>query len=168
MPGDDAQSEQFDRLMERMEQAGIEHYEISNFARPGHHSRHNTSYWQGVPYLGIGPSAHSYNGLVRRWNVANNARYASAIREGNPFWEQEVLNAAQRTNERLLTGLRTAAGVNTELLEVDALARNAVHLQRHQDAGLVTLHAGHLVLTRAGRHFADRIASDLFVTDDDR
>lgn len=79
MPGDADQSAQFDRLMERMEPAGLEHYEISNFGRPGHHSRHNTSYWEGVPYLGVGPSAHSFDGKKRRWNIANNARYAKAI-----------------------------------------------------------------------------------------
>ena len=125
MPGDGDQSAQFDRLMERMETAGLEHYEISNFGGPGHHARHNTSYWEGVPYLGIGPSAHSFDGVTRRWNVANNAAYVRAVREGVPY-------------------------------------------QRHVAGGLLHVYEGRLVLTRAGRHFADRIASDLFVTDDDR
>jgi coproporphyrinogen III oxidase-like Fe-S oxidoreductase len=82
MPEDSDQSAQFDRLMERMEQAGLVHYEISNFGLPGHFSRHNTSYWEGVHYLGIGPSAHSYDGATRRWNVANNMRYAKALEAG--------------------------------------------------------------------------------------
>ena len=89
----------------RMDAAGLDHYEISNFGMPGHWSRHNTSYWQGVHYLGIGPSAHSYNGHARRWNVANNARYIKGITEGTTYWEEESLTAAQRTNEALLARL---------------------------------------------------------------
>lgn len=168
MPVDQDQSAQFDRTIERMELAGLEHYEISNFGRPGHHARHNTSYWEGVPYLGIGPSAHSFNGITRRWNVANNAVYARSVREGLPFHGSETLTPAQRTNERLMTGLRTAKGVDPAKLEVDALRINAADLQRHMANGLLDMRDGRLVLTRAGRHFADRIASDLFITDDDR
>lgn len=168
MPGDDAQSGQFDRLMERMDAAGLDHYEISNFGRPGHYSRHNTSYWEGVPYLGIGPSAHSFNGSTRRWNVANNAAYVKALKEGTSYWESEELTPAQRTNERLMTGLRTAKGVDIARLEVDALRVNSSAVQRHVSNGSMSIVDGRLVLSRAGRHFADRIASDLFVTDDDR
>lgn len=168
MPGDDAQSAQFDRLMERMELAGLVHYEISNFGLPGHFSHHNTSYWEGVPYLGIGPSAHSYDGSRRRWNVANNARYIAALLEGTPYWEEELLTPAQRTNELLLAGLRTIAGVRIEQLELDALALNRKAAEAHMQRGHLLVKDGRLVLSKAGRHFADRIASDLFVTDDDR
>ena len=168
MPGDDAQSDQLDRLMERMERAGLDHYEISNFGRPGHYARHNSAYWEGTPYLGIGPSAHSFSGHVRRWNVASNTRYVRAIQEGKHYWESEELTAAQRTNERLLTGLRTAVGVALDRLEIDVLARNPSAVQRHVSNGHLFLHEGRLVLSKAGRHFADRIASDLFITDDDR
>jgi len=166
MPGDDDQSAQFDRLMERMETAGLDHYEISNFGKPGHHSRHNTAYWEGVPYLGIGPSAHSFNGTTRRWNVSNNARYIKALDEGTRYWEQEILTAAQRTNEALLTGLRTSAGVAVERLEMDAIGRNSSAVERYVSSGHLVLGGGRLVLTKAGRHFADRIAADLFVSDD--
>ncbi|MBL7940481.1 MAG: radical SAM family heme chaperone HemW [Flavobacteriales bacterium] len=168
MSEDDDQSAQFDRLMERMAAAGLEHYEISNFGRPGHHSRHNTSYWEGVPYLGIGPSAHSFDGVSRRWNVANNAAYVKAVKEGAPYWESEKLSPAQRTNERLMTGLRTSRGVDLDKLEVDALGINSSVFQTHVSKGYINVVDGRLVLTRAGRHFADRIASDLFVTDHDR
>lgn len=168
MPGDDAQSAQFDRLMERMDAAGLDHYEISNFGKSGHYSRHNTSYWEGVSYLGIGPSAHSFNGTTRRWNVANNAAYMKALKEGASYWESETLTPAQRTNERLMTGLRTAKGVDIAKLEVDALRVNSSAVQRHVSNGSMSIVDGRLVLSRAGRHFADRIASDLFVTDDDR
>lgn len=168
MPEDDAQSAQFDRLMERMDAAGLDHYEISNFGKTGHYSRHNTSYWEGVPYVGIGPSAHSFDGTTRRWNVANNAGYAKALQEGSTYWESETLSPAQRTNERLMTGLRTAKGVELARLEVDALRINSSAFQRHVSNGSMHVAEGRLVLSRAGRHFADRIASDLFVTDDDR
>ena len=151
-----------------MDQAGLDHYEISNFGRPGHNSRHNTSYWEGTPYLGIGPSAHSFDGTTRRWNVANNAAYTKALHAGTPYWESETLTPAQRTNERLMTGLRTARGVDLSKLEVDALRVNSSAFQRHVSNGQLSVVEGRLVLSRAGRHFADRIASDLFVTDDDR
>jgi oxygen-independent coproporphyrinogen-3 oxidase len=168
MPEDADQSAQFDRLMERMEQAGLVHYEISNFGLPGHFSRHNTSYWEGVHYLGIGPSAHSYDGATRRWNVANNMRYAKALEAGDGFWESETLSPAQRTNELLLTGLRTIAGVPLHKLEMDALALNRSSYELYLAKGLLLVQDGRLVLTKAGRHFADRIASDLFVSADDR
>jgi oxygen-independent coproporphyrinogen-3 oxidase len=168
MPEDADQSAQFDRLMERMDQAGLVHYEISNFGLPGHFSRHNTSYWEGVHYLGIGPSAHSYDGATRRWNVANNMRYSAAWESGDPLWESETLTPEQRTNELLLTGLRTIAGVPLHRLELDALALNRSSYERHVANGLLSVQDGRLVLTKAGRHFADRIASDLFVSADDR
>ncbi|MCB9182680.1 MAG: radical SAM family heme chaperone HemW [Flavobacteriales bacterium] len=168
MPGDEAQSAQFDHLMVRMERAGLEHYEISNFGRPGHHARHNSSYWEGVSYLGIGPSAHSYDGLNRRWNVANNARYTKAVTGGEPYWEEERLTPAQRTNERLLTGLRTSKGVELAQLELDPLRLQPKAVERWTASGHLLQADGRLVLTKAGRHFADRIASDLFVDDDDR
>ncbi|MCW5900070.1 MAG: radical SAM family heme chaperone HemW [Flavobacteriales bacterium] len=168
MPDDVDQSAQFDRLMDRMAQAGLEQYEISNFGRAGHRSRHNAAYWEGVPYLGAGPSAHSYDGRSRRWNLAHNLRYAQAIERGDPWWDEEELTPAKRTNELLMTGLRTIAGVRTDQLEIDALRVNKGLLRKHLDQGNLTLEGGRLALTRAGRHHADRIASDLFVTDDDR
>lgn len=166
MPADDDQSAQFDRTMERMEAVGLDHYEISNFGKPGHWSRHNNAYWEGVPYLGIGPSAHSFNGQERRWNVANNAKYIAAMSKGEGFSEREVLTAAQRTNEALLTGLRMSAGVPIARLEVDAIGRNSSAVERYVSSGQLLLVDGRLVLTKAGRHFADRIAADLFVSDD--
>lgn len=168
MPGDGDQSAQFDLLMERMEKAGLHHYEISNFCRTGHHSRHNSAYWEGHAYLGIGPSAHSFNGATRRWNVANNAVYTRAVQRAEGYWETETLTAVQRTNERLMTGLRTARGVDIAELEVDVLRINSSAVQRYVSNGSLGIVGGRLVLSRAGRHFADRIASDLFVTDDDR
>jgi len=168
MPEDVDQSAQFDHLIERMEKAGLVHYEISNFGLPGHFSRHNNSYWEGVPYLGIGPAAHSYNGTHRRWNVANNTAYTKAVFKGDAYWSGEELTPAQRTNERLMTGLRTMKGVDIATLEIDALAINSSAVNSYVSKGQLVVSNGRLVLSRAGRHFADRIASDLFVTDHDR
>ena len=89
---DEQQSaEQFIVLMDAMQTHGFEHYEISNFCKPGHYSRHNSNYWKGVKYLGIGPSAHSYNGETRQWNVANNAKYMQSLEKGKISNETEVL-----------------------------------------------------------------------------
>jgi oxygen-independent coproporphyrinogen-3 oxidase len=165
---DEHQSEQFQHLIGRMEQAGLEQYEISNFGREGHFAVHNTNYWRGVPYLGIGPSAHSFNGHQRSWNVAHNARYAEGVSSGNGYRETETLTPAQRVNERLLTGLRTMWGVDLSRLERDVVGENAATVERYVREGLL-LHADRcLVLTRSGKNFADRIASDLFITDHDR
>lgn len=160
---DGQQAEQFQHLMARMEAAGLLQYEISNFGREGHFARHNTAYWQGTPYLGIGPSAHSYLHGKRRWNVAHNTRYVKGLAEGHPYWEEEVLTPAQRTNEQLLTGLRTMWGVALDTLPMDVRKESRAELERHLATGHLLLQEGHLVLSRAGRNFADRIASDLFI-----
>jgi oxygen-independent coproporphyrinogen III oxidase len=120
--GDETQAQHFDHLIARMERAGLVQYEISNFGREGHFAVHNSNYWKGVPYLGIGPSAHSFDGRARRWNVANNTRYCTAIDKNEPYWEHEVLTPAQRVNERIMTGLRTMWGVDLLSLGDDLLA----------------------------------------------
>jgi oxygen-independent coproporphyrinogen-3 oxidase len=163
LPGDDAQSTQFTRLIERMEEAGFEQYEISNFARDGHRSRHNSSYWAGVPYVGIGPSAHSYNGTTRRWNIANNARYVKAVGEGTSYWTEESLTPTDRVNEALMTGLRTVEGVDLAMLGEDFLELHRSYIDALVSKGHGQLTGTRLALTKAGRHFADRIASDLFL-----
>ena len=167
MPDDTAQAGQFDHLVARMEQAGLIPYEISNFGREGHIAVHNTNYWKGVPYIGIGPSAHSFDGSRRRWNVANNAVYLKAVPEGTPYFEEEMLTTAQRVNERLLTGLRTIWGVDLRTLGDDIRTRERATLDKYMDQGDILLADDRLVLTLKGRRFADRIASDLFLLDDD-
>lgn len=162
VPDDGDQAEQFEHLVDRMTAAGFQHYEISNFGRPGHLAVHNANYWKGVPYIGIGPSAHSFDGKVRRWNIANNARYAAAIEGGGTYWEEEHLTDAQQVNERIMTGLRTSWGVDLGALGVDLLALEAATIARYVEKGDVLVHEGRLLLTRQGRRIADRIASDLF------
>lgn len=164
IPPDDAdQSAQFDRLMERMQAAGLVHYEISNFGREGHFAVHNSSYWKGVPYVGIGPSAHSFDGGKRRWNLANNARYVKAVATGETFWEQEELSLAQQVNERIMTGLRTIWGVDLANLGIDLRAVEGATIQRYVDSGDLFVRDERLFLTSQGRRYADRIASDLFM-----
>lgn len=163
LPDDGQQAAQFQHLMDRMARAGLVQYEISNFGREGHFAKHNTSYWQGVPYLGIGPSAHSYNGMQRRWNMANNVRYADRVQQGTVYWEEETLTENQHINERVLTGLRTIWGVDLAALGKGFREANEAVIQRYLALDELALHNGHLILTQKGKNFADRIASDLFL-----
>ena len=127
----DDQARQFLLLTELLEQAGYEHYEISNFARPGFRSRHNSSYWQGVPYLGLGPSAHSYANGKRQWNIASNIRYIESIRAGEIPFEEELLTTTQQYNEYIMTALRTLEGINfAEVTRRFGLNRSAALLRQ--------------------------------------
>lgn len=158
------QARQFLLLMDWMATAGYEHYEISNFARPGHRSRHNSAYWQGKKYLGLGPSAHSYDGLSREWNVANNAKY---IAEPGLVSEREVLTADQQLNEYIMISLRTAEGIDlVTLAERFGPRRTEELLQRAEkyiSGAKLKLVAESLRLTREGKLLADGIAADLFI-----
>ena len=161
--GDAEQAEEFEHGIGKLASAGLVQYEISNFGREGHFAKHNTSYWQGVPYLGIGPSAHSYNGAQRRWNVANNVRYADGVERGTAYWEEETLTDNQRINERVLTGLRTMWGVELEPLGEGFRRANEAVVQRYLALKELEMRNGRLILTPKGKNFADRIASDLFL-----
>lgn len=160
----DKQSEQFLLLMEWLEAAGYEHYEISNFAKPGLRSRHNSSYWQGKKYLGIGPSAHSFDGQCRQWNISNNNQYIQSINQGIVPFEKEVLTPLQQTNEYIMTSLRTSEGLDIskvdkdkrKLLETTAGKYTARHLLEHK--------GDRYILTKQGKLLADGIAADLFFT----
>lgn len=161
----DKQSEQFLLLMEWLAAAGFDHYEISNFAKPGFRSQHNSSYWQGKKYLGLGPSAHSFNGIERQWNVANNNIYISAINENRIPAEIEVLTDTQRINEYIMTSLRTIEGLNfeniafTELITKEELLKKS---KRFINSGLMNMQNETLTLTKEGKLLADGIAADLF------
>ncbi|GAB4016800.1 radical SAM family heme chaperone HemW [Spirosoma koreense] len=167
-PADEALAAgQFEALTKVLTGAGYEHYEISNFARPGQYARHNTAYWQRRPYLGIGPSAHSYNGYSRQYNIANNARYIADIRQENLPVTVEQLTTADQVNEYLLTGLRTQWGcslaeLNT-LLGDDFTRTQAMDLKAMYAAGWLTNDGTHIRLSEAGKLFADRVAATLFV-----
>ena len=158
------QARQFLLLMDWMAAAGYEHYEISNFARPGRRSRHNSAYWQGKRYLGLGPSAHSYNGVSREWNIANNARY---IAEPGLVAEKEVLTPEQQLNEFIMISLRMGEGIDLATLAQRFGAAHAEDLLRRAEryirATTLRSDSGRLQLTKEGKLLADGIAADLFV-----
>ncbi len=156
------QSEQFLLLMQWMEEAGYEHYEISNFSRPGWRSRHNSSYWSGKKYLGIGPSAHSFNGTERQWNISNNKIYIESINKGIIAFEKEILTPVQKLNEYIMTSLRTMEGLKLERLdEIDTGKLKAVS-RKFIDSGLMRSENNSLILTKEGKLLADGIAAKLF------
>jgi oxygen-independent coproporphyrinogen III oxidase len=161
------QSAQFLLLMQWMSDAGFEHYEISNFALPGKQSRHNTSYWQGKTYLGIGPAAHSFNGQSRQLNIANNALYIKSIEQHIVPFEVETLTAKQKFNEYVMTALRTSKGIDLTLVLEKFGKPPFEYIVKHAQPFVQTkkvLSANkHLLLTNEGKLFADGIASDLFM-----
>jgi len=158
----DKQSEQFLSLMQWMEEAGYEHYEISNFAKPGFRSRHNSSYWKGEKYLGIGPSAHSFDGLSRQWNISNNNIYIDSVKKEIIPHEKEILTATQHLNEYIMTSLRTWEGLDLKKVE-DAIDNELRAVSRKFiERGLMTEESDHLKLTREGKLLADGIAAELF------
>ncbi len=166
-PDPDRQARQFLMLIDILERVGYAHYEISNFSLPGMRSRHNSSYWSGIPYVGIGPSAHSFDGEKRSWNIAQNAGYIQAIERGHIPSEAEQLTPDQRRNEYVMTRLRTMEGINMAFLASswgDA-SLQAIHTaaREHIARGHVLVRDNHLLLSREGKLFADRIAADLFV-----
>lgn len=162
------QAIQFLLLMNQLKGYGYEHYEISNFAKPGFRSRHNSSYWQGKSYLGLGPSAHSYNGHTRKWNIANNALYIQSIRQGTIPSEEEILSLQQQLNEFIMISLRTAEGLDLEILEKKFSPPQRLKLEKdvskYIELGQVERINASLRLTDAGKLFADGISADLFVT----
>ncbi len=160
------QARQFLLAMDRLQEAGYEHYEISNWALPGQYSRHNRSYWEGVPYYGFGPSAHAFDGSRRRWNVANNAAYIRALAGGELPFEEEVLTAEQQFNEYIMTALRTDAGISLSRLEKEFGPEKLRHTEAAAAAwlshGQLKQEDGRLILTREGKLFADGISAGLF------
>lgn len=162
---DDEQAKQFLRLMEITSGAGFEHYEISNFARPGFRSKHNSSYWQSKPYIGIGPSAHSFDGNRRSWNISNNMLYMKGIEEGKRNFEVEELTGKDRFNELLLTGLRTVEGVSIrQLNEITGIPESFwMELEKFSDTNWIETSEERLILTKEGRLRADHIAASLFL-----
>jgi oxygen-independent coproporphyrinogen-3 oxidase len=170
-PVDDAQAaRQLEYLMQRLAAAGYEHYEISNFAKPGRYSRHNTSYWTGEPYLGIGPSAHSFNGVSRQWNVANNARYIRALEPESPDWEAlfelETLTPEQRYNEYVMTSLRTQWGCDLARIRGIGAGFEAYFLSEVSpflEDGSVWRSGEVFFLTQKGKFVGDYVASELFL-----
>lgn len=164
---EDFASEQFRILVDTLETAGYEQYEISNFCRDGRYSRHNSSYWKRHEYLGVGPSAHSYNGVSRQYNVVNNAAYLKAIGTGKVPADYELLSKEDQLNDYLLTGLRTKWGCDiaeiNKLVGESWLIDNQQTIDKYISQKVLQLHKQTLIITKEGKLFADRIASDLFM-----
>lgn len=163
----DKQSEQFLLLIQWLEEAGYEHYEISNFALPGRRSKHNSSYWQGKKYLGLGPSAHSFDGKSRQWNVVNNNTYINSLKKDALVFEKEILSEKQEMNEYIMTSLRTTEGLDLSFIESKFGTGNKNRLltasHRYIDSQkMILTESCCLQLTKEGKLFADGIASDLF------
>ena len=162
------QARHFELLMDWMKEGHYEHYEISNFAKPGFRSRHNSSYWQGKPYLGLGPSAHSFNGTSRQWNVANNALYIQSLSKGLVPFDTEVLTTEQQLNEYIMTSLRTMEGISLQKVKQNFGKDKSEYLiktaQPHLNHLHLTLEDDYLKTTTEGKLLADGIAADLFVS----
>ncbi|MBX3242719.1 MAG: radical SAM family heme chaperone HemW [Chitinophagaceae bacterium] len=160
------QSRQFLQLIQWLTGNGYEHYEISNFSLPGKRSRHNSSYWQGKPYYGLGPSAHSFDGInIRYWNIANNSVYIRSLHKNMIPFEKEILTPTQRVNEYIMTALRTSEGINLQLVEekFGTELKNKITWQAARfDATKLILQNDFLKLTDEGKLFADGIAADMF------
>jgi oxygen-independent coproporphyrinogen-3 oxidase len=163
---DDLAQEQFHILIEKLEEAGFIHYELSNFGKPDYFSKNNSAYWQGKTYLGIGPSAHSFNGKERGWNVRNNSKYIKSLEQNILPIETETLSITDKYNEYVMTGLRTVWGVSLDKVELDFGLNYKKYLleqsQKHINEHLLYLDDGKLRVTKKGKFLSDGIASDLF------
>ena len=161
--------QQFEMLMQFAKQEELKHYEISNFAKKGFMAKHNSSYWKGDSYLGLGPSAHSFDHNKRQWNVANNSRYIKAINQGVPLIEEEILSEKEQFNEYIMVSLRTIWGANLDLIELrfsDFLVDYFnFSVKKWTKSGEIEQNGKIFELTQKGKILADRITSDLFYVD---
>lgn len=157
----------FNMLMDDLSEAGYEHYEVSNFCKPGFRSRHNSSYWEGVNYLGLGPSAHSYDGISREWNVRSIQKYIEGIKNDVPVVEKETLSVVERYNDLVITRLRTQEGIRLADVEavfgVEVLSYLLRQANKHQLLGHVNMEGDRLFLTRRGLFVSDGVMVDLMM-----
>ena len=157
----------YDVLVERTKANGFEHYEISNFAKEGCRSRHNSIYWKDVKYLGLGPSAHSYDGNSRQWNVSNLTKYIQLVGNSEEYYEKEILTLDDKFNEYVMTSLRTSWGCDVEKIERDYGKSYSSHflknVKKYLGAGEMLKDVNTYKLTDEGMLFADGIAAELFV-----
>lgn len=164
---DEQAQEQFHILVEMLGAEGFVNYEISNFGKPDYFSKNNTAYWLGKTYLGVGPSAHSFDGKHRSWNIRNNPTYIKSIEEGVLPMEIETLSTTDRYNEYVMTGLRTIWGVDLGRIALefgeDYLKYLKQQAAKFLEQGLLVLEGGKLLTTKKGKFLADGIASDLFM-----
>lgn len=164
---DDVAQEHFNILLEQMEANGFVNYETSNFGKPNYFSKNNTAYWLGKKYIGIGPSAHSYDGIRRAWNINNNAKYLKAISNKQLPMEEEILSTTDRYNEYVMTGLRTIWGISLDRIQTEfgknyhqyLLEQSEIYIEEH----LIFIENNSLFTTKKGKFLADGIAANLFM-----
>ncbi len=163
------QADRFEALVAMTDNAGYHHYEISNFSLPGYESKHNSAYWEGISYLGLGPSAHSYNGSIRKWNISNNIKYIEGINNNIPLIEEEILSSNNKINEYCMTAIRRSKGIEkNKLFEmggqalVDTMSK---FIQPHIERKNIIEDENSWRLTNEGKFFADGIAASLFLID---
>jgi oxygen-independent coproporphyrinogen-3 oxidase len=163
------QARHFFQLQQWISEAGYEAYEISNYSLPGYRSRHNSSYWQGKTYLGLGPSAHSFNGSSRQWNISNNSLYLQKLEEGILPFDIEILTKTQQLNEYIMTSLRTIEGIALNTVTENWGASTELELmktaQKHIERNHLIVKNNYLQLTLSAKFLADGIAADLFGED---
>ncbi len=165
---DEKSSDLFLEMIDRLEKSSFIHYEISNFAKEGYFSKHNSNYWKGEHYIGLGPSAHSFDGTSRQWNVSNNNLYIKHIEEkSQAYFEKEILTETERFNEYILTSLRTIWGIDLNYLKTnfnsDFIRMFSSKIQEFIKQETVTVKDNTYTLTEKGKLLADKIASELFV-----
>jgi oxygen-independent coproporphyrinogen-3 oxidase len=157
----------FNHLIEKSEKAGFIHYEISNFGKPGYFSKHNTNYWKQVNYLGIGPSAHSFNGYSRQWNISDVKGYIKSINSGKSFFEREELDNRTRFNEYIMTSLRTMWGIDLDyverLFEKEGYDYVVNLSGKFKDYGLMKKEGQYLILTNQGKMISDNIIAEFMM-----
>lgn len=167
LPDNDEQAEQMEMIMELMDNHGYIQYEVSNFCKPGYESRHNSAYWKGVPYLGIGPSAHSFDGTNRWFNINNNSRYLKSIARKEIPRTMEFLTSKDRLNDYILTSIRTIDGCDLTFVKeqwhLDLREHNTSLIDRWIEMNYLTFQENKLALTKEGRLIADEIAYQLFL-----
>ena len=168
-PPEEVSSGQFEILRQRMQEAGFDHYEISNFARDEKRSEHNMLYWSGDPYMGVGPSAHSFDGNRRRWNVASIRKYTESIHAGEPFWEEELLTTTDRYHDYLITALRTRWGVDLQTMEKEFGGSYADYFEKRSapflESGALVRMGRRLVIPAERWLITDHILRELFFDD---
>ena len=164
---DDLAQQHFHILIDKLQENGFVHYELSNFGKENYFSKNNTAYWLGKKYIGIGPSAHSYNGESRSWNIANNSLYLKAIAENKLPSETEILSKTDQYNEYIMTGLRTIWGVSLERIETEFGTKYLEYLyqqaEKYISDNLLEIENNVLKITKKGKFLSDGIASDLFL-----
>ncbi|MDG1384902.1 MAG: radical SAM family heme chaperone HemW [Flavobacteriaceae bacterium] len=164
---DELSAKHFEVLVEETSKQGLTHYETCSFGHSGFFSRHNMSYWLGKTYMGVGPSAHSFDGAKRSWNISNNSKYIKALEADELPFESEVLSVENRFNEYIMTGLRTIWGISLEKIETDFGTKIKEQLlqdsKKFITSNTLEIEDDHIKITHAGKFLSDGIASDLFL-----